>query len=403
MSAISLIALIGISLGVAAMIVTFAVREGFRVEYIRTIIGNQAHATLIPVDKIELDGALIAGIPNYDDYAKRVEGVEGVESATPLVVRQLMITAGQIDNFTEVYGVEVDAFRGNSQLVDNNRSYGEIDAFQEGEWVIALGQGLAWQLGVDIGDKVVLTSAQGVDTAIGSTPRQAAYDVVYIVDSGNDFVDRARVYLPLGKAQEFFNLEGVATQIDIRVDDAENISNYSQAIESKLDGRAFVSDWKRRNAGVLNGLKTEDNIMFILMSVLVIVSSFTIAAGLIMLVKNKTSDIAILRTMGFSQGRVMRIFFLAGVTLSILGTVAGVILGALFCVFFDQIFLFVSWIIGGAENAWALQVVAQLDAVWNWSTVLKTCALSLVISIIITILPARAAAKLDPAEALRHG
>ena len=402
-SAISLIALIGISLGVAAMIITFAVRSGFRTEYVKTILGNEGHAEVQAIEAINIDGALKFGLPNFDNLSAEISTIEGVQSATPLIASQALITINQRDSFTEVLGIKPKEFLNNGNLVDNGRSYGAASEFTEGEFVIALGAQLAWSLGAQIGDTIILTSSSGVDTAFGSAPRQAGYRVVYIVSSGNDLVDRARVYLPFDKAQEYFNMEGLASRIDVRVDDPEEIEIYRAPVESKLGGRALMRNWKDKNANVLNGLRTEDNIMYILMSVLVLVSSFTIAAGLIMLVKNKTSDIAILRTMGFSRGRVMRIFFLAGVSLSIIGTVIGVLLGALFCFYFDQIFLFVNWIIGGSDGVWALQVIDTLKAEWNWPSVLKTCALALGISIVITIFPARSAAKLDPAEALRHG
>ena len=402
-SAISMIALIGIALGVAAMIVTFAVRSGFRTEYVRTILGNEGHAEVQAIGPVEYNGAMILGLPDYANLANSIMTVEGVTSATPIIEGQVGISANDQNNFTEVMGIEPETFLSNGNLVENGRSYGESEKFKSGEFVIAIGQSLAWSLGVQIGDKVILTSPSGNDTAFGTAPRQAAYDVVYLVDSGNNFVDSARVYLPFDKAQEYFNLEEFASRIDIRVANPEGIESYRAPVEAKLQGKAFMRNWKEKNSHVLNGLKTEDNIMYILMSVLVLVASFTIAAGLIMLVKNKTSDIAILRTMGFSQSRVMRIFLLAGVILSIAGTVVGVVLAGLFCLFFDQIFLFVNWIIGGSNDVWALQVVESLKAEWNWVSVFKTCALALFISIVITIFPARSAAKLDPAEALRHG
>ncbi len=402
-SSIVIIALLGIALGVAAMIVTFAVREGFRVEYVRTILGNQAHATVQTFDNLEVDGQRILGLPNYEVYAQSLGEIEGVNSAVPVVRRQAMISANQVPAFTEVFGVRVEEFEQNDRLVNNMRSFGNIESFQSGQYVIALGEGIARQLGVTIGDKVLLTTASAVETAFGSFPREAAYDVVYIIDSGDQFVDGARVYVPIDMAQSFFNLEGYATQIDLRVEDAEQIGNYRGAVEVRLDGIAFMRDWKQNNFRILEGLKTEDNVVYILTSVLVIVSCFSIAAGLIMLVKNKTSDIAILRTMGFSRGRVMRIFLLAGLTLAVLGNILGVILASMLCYFFDQIFIFVSKLTGGFDAMWAFQVIENLNPVWSWPTVMSTCLLALTISGLISIWPASSAARLDPVEALRHG
>ncbi len=401
-SAIAIISLIGIALGVFAMIATFSVRQGFRSEYVQTILGNEGHGTVYPMVYDQSTGVNVLGIPYYTDMAEKIETVPGVEKAIPLVTGQVMGTYNEQNAFMEVLGIEPDDFREIKTITENPLSRGDAGEF--GGDSIAIGAGVARSLGLVVGDTVTLTSANGVPSPFGSYPRQYAYRVAYNFDSGNDFVDRVRVYVPIEAAQSYFNLEGFASHIDYLVDDPDHIDNYTSPVLAVIGENATVRTWKQKNAGVLNGLQTEDRMMFILTAILVLVATFTIVAGLIMLVKNKTSDIAILRTMGFTRGSVTRIFFLAGVTLGLIGTILGVILGVLFAVYFQPIFTAINWMIGGgALDTWALQVIPNLHAELTWGIVLNAVLLSMGLSIVITYFPARNAAKLDPAEALRHG
>ncbi len=401
-SAIAIISLIGIALGVFAMIATFSVRQGFRSEYVETILGNEGHGTVYPMVYDQSTGTSVLGIPNYDDVSAQIEGIDGVTQAVPLVTGQVMGTHNEQNAFMEVLGIEPEDFRSIRTITENALSRGdEADFGGEG---IAIGAGVARQLGLVVGDTVTLTSANGVPSPFGSYPRQYAYRVAYVFASGNDFVDRMRVYVPMEAAQSYFNMEGFASHIDFLVKDPDNIENYVMPISETVGENATMRSWKQKNEGVLNGLKTEDRMMFILTAILVLVATFTIVAGLIMLVKNKTSDIAILRTMGFTRASVTRIFFLAGVTLGLIGTIFGVILGVLFSIYFQPIFTAINWMIGGgALDTWALQVIPNLHAELTWRIVINAVLLSMGLSIVITYFPARNAAKLDPAEALRHG
>ncbi len=399
-SVISVISLIGIALGVFAMIATFAVREGFRSEFVSTILGNEGHASVYHVWYYGEEKP--KGIADYEALSQSILSVEGVNKAVPLVEGQVMGSHLDARNFMQLRGIKPDDFRANKNITENELSRGDLDRFQ-GDG-IALGLGAARNLGVEIGDKVTVTTASAVSTAFGSMARQYAYDVVYIFSSGNDFSDQARAYITMEDAQSFFNLEGYSSVIDLYVNEPDQIENYTTQIQNKIGDNYMLQSWKDKNATALRGLETEDRMMYILTGILVLVASFTIVAGIIMLVKNKTGDIAILRTMGYTKGAVTRIFFLAGVTLGAAGTALGVLLGILFHIFFQQIFRAINWIIGGgALDTWALQVIPNLQTELTPSIVIGASLFSLILSVIITYFPARSAAKLDPAEALRHG
>lgn len=401
-SAISWIALIGVALGVFAMIATFSVREGFRGEYVRTILGNEGHASIYPSALLERDGVRLSGIENYTELAGALKGVEGVERAVPIVMGQVIATRGDIMKPVQIIGMAPEEYSSLETLIENPESAGDAHAY--GGDAIALGRSLAYSLGVGVGDKIEFTTIGRFRTVIGFSPRVYIYDIAHIFSSGNDYVDGARAYVPIEAAQSYLDMEGLASQIEVDVANPHEIEASINNMGPHLGVDYFTRSWKEKNARVLSGLQTEDNLMFILTSILVLVATFTIVAGQIMLVKNKTRDIAILRTMGFSRGAITRIFFLVGVILGVIGTLIGVLLGTLFSIYFTPIFHFVNFLIGGgAENTWALSVIPNLKAELTPAILVRTVFLALFLSFLITYLPARSAARLDPAEALRHG
>lgn len=401
-STISWIAFIGIALGVFAMIATFSVREGFRAEYIRTILGNSGHGVIYPTTQIQTVNGSQLGFYDYENLKTAITAVEGITQATPMITGQVEISLGEAKTYVEVIGISGDDFRAIDTIANNPLSQGNIEEFQG--YGVALGQGVAAQIGAQINDQVVIATFGEVQTAFGMMPRIDAFDVRYIYSSGNDYRDRATIYMPFEKAQEFFNMEALASVIEYQVERPDEIETYTDQLYEILGDFAYIRTWKERYSGPLTALRTEDNLMFILTSILVLVSTFTIVAGLIMLVKNKTADIGILRTMGFSKGAITRIFFYVGLILGIIGTITGVFLGIVFVVYFDAIFDFVNWIIGGgAETTYALQSVPDLEAKLTWGIVLRAVCMSMGLALIITYFPARNAAKLDPVEALHNG
>jgi lipoprotein-releasing system permease protein len=278
-------------------------------------------------------------------------------------------------------------------------SLGEIARFGDG---IAIGSGVARALGVGVGDTVRLISPNGVRTPFGTSPRVSEYEVVYIFTAGRYDIDQTRVYMPFAEAQLYFDREGVADEIEVMVEDPEEIERLIPALLEVGGPQTLLWTWRESAGGFLRALEVEDTVMFVLMSVLVLIASMNIISGLVMLVKNKGRDIGILRTMGLTQGAVMRVFFLCGALVGLIGTALGVVLGCLFAIYFDQILAFVNGASGGGVWDPAIRGIYRLPAKLEVGDIVSAVALSLSLSFLITLLPARRAARMNPVEALRY-
>jgi len=238
--------------------------------------------------------------------------------------------------------------------------------------------------------------------AFGTSPRVKAYEVVYVFTAGRWDIDRTRVYLPFAEAQSYFNREGSADEIEVMVEQPERVETMEMALLQAAGERAQVWTWRDASGGFLRALEIEDNVMFVILSILVLIAAMNIVSGLIMLVKNKGRDIGILRTMGLSEGSVLRVFFICGAFTGIIGTVAGVVLGCLFAIYIDPIFSFVNYVAGGGVWDPSVRGIYALPAQLQLGDVLSAVALSLGLSFIVTIFPARRAARMNPVEALRY-
>ncbi|MBO6885013.1 MAG: lipoprotein-releasing ABC transporter permease subunit [Marivita sp.] len=398
-SVMTWISLIGITLAVFALIATLAVRSGFRAEFVDTILGSNAHVTVYYTQEIDQFGRSGRTIPDYAALAQSVAAVPGVTRAAPLVKGQVMATANSRNAGVEVFGIAPEDLATIPRIADPDTAQGDLARFADG---IAIGSGVARELGVGLGDKVKLISPDGVRTAFGTSPRVKAYEVVYIFTAGRYDIDRTRVYMPFGEAQLYFNREGVADEIEVMVADPDRVENVTLPIVQAAGSRALVWTWQDASGGFLRALEIEDNVMFIILSILVLIAAMNIVSGLIMLVKNKGRDIGILRTMGLTEGAVLRVFFICGAFTGILGTVAGVILGCLFALYIDPIFSFVNYVAGGGVWDPAVRGIYELPAQLRLPDVLSAVALSLALSFIVTIFPARRAARMNPVEALRY-
>ena len=343
-SVMTWISLIGITLAVFALIATLAVRSGFRAEFVDTILGSNAHVTVYYKQQADEFGRSSRTIQDYETLAQSVAAVPGVTRAAPLVKGQVMATANSRNAGVEVFGISPDDLLTIPRIADPETARGDLVRFGEG---IAIGSGVARELGVSLGDKVKLISPDGVRTAFGTSPRVKAYEVVYVFTAGRYDIDRTRVYMPFGEAQLYFNREGVADEIEVMVADPDRVESVTLPIVQAAGQRALVWTWQDASGGFLRALEIEDNVMFIILSILVLIAAMNIVSGLIMLVKNKGRDIGILRTMGLTEGAVLRVFFICGAFTGILGTVAGVILGCLFALYIDPIFSFVNYVAGG--------------------------------------------------------
>jgi lipoprotein-releasing system permease protein len=398
-SVMTWISLVGITLAVFALIATLAVRTGFRAEFVDTILGSNAHVTVYHVSRTDEFGRTTRTLPDHDAMADRVRQVPGVVRVAPLVKGQVMATANGNNSGVEVFGISAQDIRQIPRVANPETGRGDLAQFEQG---IAIGSGVAQTLGVGIGDQVKLISPNGVKTAFGVSPRIKSYEVVYIFTAGRYDIDRTRAYLPFEEAQLYFNREGVADELEVIVDDPEKVDRYTTPIAQAAGVGALVWTWQDASGGFLRALEMEDNVMFVILSVLVLIATMNIVSGLIMLVKNKGRDIGILRTMGLTEGSVMRVFFICGASTGIVGTLAGVILGSLFAIYIDQIFGLVNFIAGGGVWDPSIRGIYALPAKLELGDVLTAMALSLTLSFVVTIFPARRAARMNPVEALRY-
>ncbi|MEM6825202.1 MAG: lipoprotein-releasing ABC transporter permease subunit [Pseudomonadota bacterium] len=398
-SVMTWISLVGITLAVAALIITLAVRAGFRTEFVDTILGANAHVGVYAETRQTETGAFTRVIEDYDALTERLRGVPGVLRAAPMVRGQVMANSRDTNAAADIYGMRAEDVAALPRIANPETSAGDLARFSEG---IAIGSGLARELGVGLGDVVRLISPNGVKTAFGTSPRVSNYEVIFIFNAGRNDIDRIRVYMPLEEAQIYFNRDGVVDQVEVMVEEPERLESITGSLLRAAGQGTYLWTWRDSAGAFLAALEIEDNVMFVLMSVLVLIASMNIISGLVMLVKNKGRDIGILRTMGLTEGAVMRVFFICGALVGVIGTFMGVILGALFATYFEQIMGLVNAASGG--NVWdgAVRPTYRLPADLRIGDVLKAVGLSLTLSFAVTLFPARRAARLNPVEALRY-
>ncbi|MCH2075647.1 MAG: lipoprotein-releasing ABC transporter permease subunit [Rhodobacteraceae bacterium] len=398
-STMTWISLIGIMLAVAALIITLAVRSGFRTELVDTILGANAHVTVYQTPNITQQGSLDRTISDFDAVAQRITTIPGVTRAAPLVRGQVMANFGDRNTGVEVFGITSENLSGVPRVADPIESLGQLEDFENG---VAIGYEVARELGLTVGDRIKLISPNGVRTAFGTSPRVKSFTVAYIFRAGLHVIDRTRIYMPFEEAQLYFNRDGVADEIEVMVENPDEIMDYTLPLMQAGGERAVVWTWQDGSRSALRALTIEDNVMFIILAILVLLSAMNIVSGIIMLVKNKGGDIGILRTIGLSEGAVMRVFFLCGAGIGMAGTFLGVILGVTFVIWIQEILSLVNYVSGGGVWDPSIRGIYELPAELRAFDVFRSVALSLFLSFTVTIFPARAAARLNPVEALRY-
>ncbi|WP_425100948.1 lipoprotein-releasing ABC transporter permease subunit [Tropicibacter sp. S64] len=398
-SVMTWISLVGITLAVFALVATLAVRAGFRTEFVNTILGANAHVTVYYTEWVDENGQATRVLPDHDEMAARVAEVPGITRVAPLVKGQVMATANNRNAGVEVFGIAEIDLKAIPSVADPEKRRGDLDEFANG---IAIGSGVAMTLGVGLGDQVKLISPNGVKTAFGVSPRVKSYEVTYIFSAGRYDIDRTRVYMPFEEAQLYFNREGAADELEVTVANPENVESYTQAIGMAAGPGALIWSWQDASGAALQAIAMQDDALFILLAILILIATMNITSGLIMLVKNKGGDIGILRTMGLTEGSILRIFLIVGASIGVIGTVLGVLLGILFAMNIESIYGIVDVITGSNRASLENQGFFFPPAEVRLPDLARTVLLSLILSFVVTIFPARRAARLNPVEALRY-
>ncbi|HWT57763.1 MAG TPA: lipoprotein-releasing ABC transporter permease subunit [Rhizobium sp.] len=383
---------VGIMLGVATLIIVMAVMNGFRTELVSRILGINGHMIVQPSD---------GPFTDYADLSSRLAAVPGVKMALPLVEGQVLASA-QAGGST---GALVRGARAEDltklKTISGNIKSGDMVGYASGQGVL-IGTGMANQLGLSVGDLITPTSPDGDITPMGVSPRVKSYKISGLFEIGMSEYDSSIIFMPLEEAQLYFNAEGLVQSIELFVDHPDDIDTLRPKVEEAAGRQINLTDWRQRNQTFFSALQVERNVMFMILTLIVLVAALNIISGLIMLVKDKSSDIAILRTMGASAGAIMRIFFMTGAAIGIVGTVAGVLLGVLVCVNIESIRQFFSWISGTVIFNPQVYFLSQLPAEMQLSETISIVVMALTLSFIATIFPAWRASRLDPVQALRY-
>ncbi|MZR30497.1 lipoprotein-releasing ABC transporter permease subunit [Sneathiella litorea] len=390
-SVIATFSFLGIGLGVATLIIVMSVMNGFRAELLDRILGLNGHYEVrAPAEEAFVD---------YDGVVARLANIKDVVRVTPIIEGQVM-ASGKEASGALVRGMSPNQLAA-LDVLSTNIIEGSLETFGNDNSII-LGYRLARTLGIAAGDKVKLISANGTPTAFGTMPRVKTYDVAALFDTGMYEYDSGYIYMSLAAAQSYFRLGKGITALEVFATDPDKALEIRREIIQAVNIRAFIYDWQQSRASFFNALEVERNVMFLILTLIILVAAFNIISSLIMLVKDKGRDVAILRTMGATRGMIMRVFFIAGASIGVIGTLFGFLLGLGFCMNIDKIKGLIEGLTGAELFSAEIYFLSHLPAKIDPTEVMTVVLMALVISLLATIYPSWRAARLDPVEALRY-
>ena len=382
---------LGIMLGVATLIVVMAVMNGFRKELLDKILGLNGHLLVQPLE---------SPLTDWKDVAERISQVQGIRLAAPVVDGQALASSAFNASGVLVRGMRAEELNGLFSI-SRNIKQGTLENFDEGQGV-AIGRRLADQLSLHAGDSITLVAPKGAVTPMGTTPRIKPYKIVAVFEIGMSEYDSAFVFMPLPEAQAYFNRKDDVTAIEVFTNNPDRIDSFRKLVTEAAGRPVFLVDWRQRNSTFFNALQVERNVMFLILTMIVLVAALNIVSGLIMLVKDKGQDIAILRTMGASQGAIMRIFLITGASIGVVGTIVGFLVGMLICLNIESIRQFLSWLTSTELFDPTLYFLSKLPAEIDVGETAAVVVMALTLSFLATLYPSWRAARLDPVDALRY-
>ena len=383
---------LGITLGVATLIIVLAVMNGFRKELLDKILGLNGHL---------LVEAQESPLTDWQDVTERISQVAGVRLAAPVVDGPALASSPFNASAILVRGIRADDLN-NLTSIAGAIKQGSLERFDEGQGVI-IGSRLADQLSLHAGDRITLATPGGAASPTSTGPRIKPYTVMAVFEIGMSEYDSVMVFMPLAEAQSYFNRAKDVTGIEVFITtNPDQIDGFRKVVNEAAGRPVFLLDWRQRVSTFFNALQVERNVMFLILTMIVLVAALNMISGLIMLVKDKGSDIAILRTMGASQGSIMRVFLIAGAAIGVVGTLAGFFVGLLICLNIDQIRQFLSWLTGTELFPAKLYFLSKLPAEIDFSETSAVVIMALTLSFLATLYPSWRAARLDPVEALRY-
>ena len=382
---------LGIMLGVATLIIVMAVMNGFRKELLDKILGLNGHIVVQPLE---------SPLTDWKDVAERISKADGIRLAAPVVDGQGLGSSPFNAAGVFIRGIRAQDLNAVTSIAKNIKQ-GTLEGFDEGQGV-AIGRRLADQLSLRAGDSITLVSPRGAVTPMGTTPRIKPYKVAAVFEIGMSEYDASFVFMPLTEAQAYFNRANDVTAIEVFTTNPDRIDVFRKAVTEATQRPIFLVDWRQRNSTFFNALQVERNVMFLILTLIVLVAALNIVSGLIMLVKDKGQDIAILRTMGASQGSVMRVFLITGAAIGVVGTLVGFLLGLVICLNIETIRQFISWMTNTELFSPELYFLSKLPAEVDVGETAAVVIMALTLSFLATLYPSWRAARLDPIEALRY-